>query len=273
MELDPSVHEWLNLVIRWAHVFAGILWIGSTWLFAHFDKALHEAEKEVKDGSPPRIWLVHGGAFWVVEKHKPSLMGMKLHWFKWEAGMTWITGFLLLIVVYYIGGGVLTDDSISDISHGAAVALGLGVLVVGWLVYDALWISPIGRNFTVGAVISYLLLLAVTYGLTRVFSGRAAYLHIGALLGTCMAANVWMRIIPGQRKVIGAMMEGRTPDLTLTERGKQRSKHNTFMVMPAVFIMISNHFPSATYGRDLNWLMLGVLILVGFVAAKIVRDR
>jgi uncharacterized membrane protein len=271
--IDPTLSEWLNLILRWVHVFAGIMWIGTTYYFTWLDARLTEEEKAVADtATPAQVWMVHSGGFYVVEKRKlPDLFSRKLHWFRWEAATTWLSGMLLLVVVYYLGGGALVDRDVSNISVGAAVALGVGLLVVTWVVYDLMMISPLGKNEKAFAVIAYLLVVAVTFGLTRVLSGRAAYIHVGAMFGTIMAANVWMRILPAQRKMIAAIKEGREVDQTLAAQAKFRSKQNTFMVVPVVFIMISNHFPGVTYGDRYNWAILSVLILLGWIAAKFIR--
>jgi uncharacterized membrane protein len=271
--IDPTLSEWLNLIVRWVHVFAGIMWIGTTYYFTWLDARLTEEEKTVANtGNSAQVWMVHSGGFYVVEKRKmPDLLSRKLHWFRWEAATTWLSGMLLLVVVYYLGGGALVDRDVSNISVGAAVALGVGLLVVAWVVYDLMICSPLGKNEKAFAVIAYLIVVAVTYGLTRILSGRAAYIHIGAMFGTIMAANVWMRILPAQGKMIAAIKEGRKVDQALAAQAKFRSKQNTFMAVPVVFIMISNHFPSATYGDRYNWAILSVLILLGWGAAKFIR--
>ena len=271
MTINPILSEWLNLVARWVHVFAGIMWVGTTYYFTWLDARLTEEEKAAT-GTPAQIWMVHSGGFYVVEKRRvPDELSRKLHWFRWEAATTWLSGMLLLVVVYYLGGGALVDRDVSNISVGAAVALGVGLLVVGWLVYDLMMISPLGKNEKAFAVIAYLIVVALTYGLTRVLSGRAAYIHVGAMLGTIMAANVWMRILPAQGKMIAAIKEGRQVDQALAAQAKFRSKQNTFMAVPVVFIMISNHFPGVTYGDRYNWAILSVLILLGWIAAKFIR--
>ncbi|HEY8186146.1 MAG TPA: urate hydroxylase PuuD [Pyrinomonadaceae bacterium] len=273
MSINPTLSEWLNLIFRWVHVFAGIMWVGTTYYFTWLDARLSEEEKGVAhNGKNAQIWMVHSGGFYVVEKRKvPDLASRTLHWFRWEAGTTWLSGMALLIVVYYIGGGALVDADVSNISVNTAIAIGVGVLIVGWLIYDLMMISPLGKNEKAVAVIAYLMIVGTAYGLTRYLSGRAAYIHVGALLGTIMAANVWMRILPAQKKMIAAINEGRKPDETLSAQAKLRSKQNTFMAVPVVFIMISNHFPAATYGDRYNWAVLSVLILVGWIAAKFIR--
>ena len=254
--MDPFYSEWLNLLLRWFHVFAGILWIGSTWYFTWLDKTLH--------ASPEGVWMVHSGGFYLVEKQQdPKVDPSKIHWFRYEALFTWLSGLVLLYLVYYSGG--LMED--------APRWLGAGLIVVGWLVYDLFWISPLARRPVVGALVSYAALVAVAWWLTRAMEGRAAYIHLGAMMGTIMALNVWLRILPAQRKLVAAIAAGQPPNPVLAERAKDRSKHNTFIILPVVMTMISNHFPTATYGSAYNWQVFAVLVLVGWGAAKIVRER
>jgi uncharacterized membrane protein len=287
-EWRDTLIEWLQLFVRWAHVFAGILWIGSTYFFTWLDGRLSEEEREAKAGERPQVWMVHSGGFYVVEKQKGAeLLPRRLHWFRWEAALTWLSGLLMLVLVYYLGaismginrlfggqanygGGVLVDPE-GPVGIGTAALIGVGVLIAGWIIYDLLAQSPLGRNPTVFAVVGFILLVGTSYGLTKVFSGRAVYLHVGAIMGTIMAANVWMRILPAQRQMIAAAKGGTAVDMRLAERAKMRSKHNTFMVVPVVFTMISNHYPVSTYGHQYNWLILAILILVGWGAAKLIR--
>lgn len=269
MKIDPYVGEWLNLIARWFHVFAGILWIGTTYYFTWLDGRLSEEEKGAKDGEKPEVWMVHSGGFYVVEKRKKPET-RPLHWFRWEAAFTWLSGMFLLVLVYYMGGGMV-DADVLDIGVGAAVAVGVGALLVGGIVYDVLVRTPLVKNDWLFAAVAYALVVGVCYGLTRVMSGRAAYIHVGAMFGTIMAANVWMHILPAQRRMIAATRKGRQPDAALAARAKLRSKHNTFMVVPLVFTMISNHYPVATYGSEYNWLVLSALILAGWVAASFIR--
>ena len=272
MNINPIISEWLNLVARWVHVFAGIMWVGTTYYFTWLDARLTEEEKAMRaTGAGAQIWMVHSGGFYVVEKRKvPDELSRKLHWFRWEAGTTWLSGFALLIIVYYLGGGALIDKDVADISLGAAVGVGVGVLVFGWLIYDLLMISPLGQNEKLFAVIAYALIVGTAYGLTRVLSGRAAYIHMGAIFGTIMAANVWMRILPAQKKMIEAIKAGQKPDERLAAQAKFRSKQNTFMAVPVVFLMLSNHFGGNTTG-GYDWIHMVVLIPVGWLAAKFIR--
>jgi uncharacterized membrane protein len=273
MTLNPTLSEWLNLIFRWVHVFAGIMWVGTTYYFTWLDARLSEEEKAVANtGTTAQLWMVHSGGFYVVEKRKvPDLVSGTLHWFRWEAATTWLSGMALLILLFYLGGGALIDPDVCNISLGAAVGIGLGVIVAAGATYDLMMMSPLGRNEKLFAVIAYCLIVAVSYGLTRVLSARAAYIHVGAIFGTVMAANVWMHILPAQRRMIAALSEGRKPDERLAAQAKLRSKQNTFMAVPVVFIMISNHFPGVTYGDRYNWIILSILILVGWVAAKFIR--
>ena len=272
MNLDPTTSEWLNFIARWVHVFAGIMWVGTTYYFTWLDARLTEEEKAIANtGNSAQIWMVHSGGFYLVEKRKfPDELSRKLHWFKWEAGTTWLSGFALLIVVYYLGGGALIDRDVADIGLGTAVGIGVGALIVGWLIYDLLMISPLGRNEKLFAVVAYALIVAASYGLTRVFSGRGAYIHLGAIFGTIMAANVWMRILPAQRKMIEAIKAGQKPDEKLAAQAKLRSKQNTFTAVPVVILMLSSHFGGTTTG-GYDWIHLVILVPVGWLAAKFIR--
>jgi uncharacterized membrane protein len=272
MSLNPFLNEWLNLVFRWVHVFAGIMWVGTTYYFTWLDARLSEEEKAVANtGSVAQLWMVHSGGFYVVEKRKvPDLVSRTLHWFRWEAATTWLSGMALLILLFYIGGGALLDID-SHLSLLTAVGVGLGCIVVAGVIYDLMMISPLGRNERLFAVVGYVLVVAIAYGLSKVFSGRAAYIHVGAIFGTIMAANVWMHILPAQKRMIVALNAGSKPDERLAAQAKLRSKQNTYMAVPLVFIMISNHFPGVTYGESYNWLILSILILVGWAAAKFIR--
>lgn len=263
LTVDPRVTEWLNLILRWVHVFAGILWVGTTYYFTWLDAQFANESDEV--------WMVHSGGFYVVQKQKQlALLPRKLHWFKWEAAITWLSGIALLTLMYYMGG-ILLDDSVSQISLTKGILIGAGAIVGAWLVYDAMVRSPIAKSQTLFASVCFLLLLALAFALTHLLSARAAYIHVGAALGTIMTANVWERILPAQRKLVASLQAGQIPDATLAAQAKLRSKHNTYIVVPLVFLMISNHYPVATYGSDYNWKILGALVLLGWIAAKVIR--
>ena len=273
MILDPTLSEWLNLIFRWVHVFAGIMWVGTTYYFTWLDARLTEEEKAaLNTGVTPQVWMVHSGGFYVVERKKvPDLVSRTLHWFRWEAFTTWISGFALLVLIYYLGGGALIDPDVSELSIGVAVALGIGVILAGGFIYDVMMASPLRRNEKLFAVVAYVLIVAMSFGLTQIFSARATYIHMGAMFGTIMAANVWMHILPAQKRMIAALKEGHKPDERLSAQAKLRSKQNTFMAVPVVFIMISHHYPGVTYGDRYNWIILSALILLGWIAAKFIR--
>lgn len=262
--MDYVWREWIHLALRWMHVFAAIMWVGQTYFFTWLDHAF---------GSEKKVWMVHSGGFYIVDKQeRPQLLSQTLHWFKWEAAFTFVSGFLLLILVYY-SGGVMVDPDVMEMTPWTAAALSLGILIAGWFVYDLLWMSPLVKNERIGVVISYLLLVGVIFGVSRLFASRGAYMQIGAMLGSYMALNVWARILPAQRGLIAAVKAGGEPDMRLAEVAKQRSRQNTYIVLPVVFIMLSSHFPVATYGNKWNWLILSALVLVGWGVAKVIRTR
>jgi len=269
MRLSPELSEWLNLLARWFHVFAAILWVGSTFYFTWLDgRFQEEARAAEEEGGDPEVWMVHSGGFYAVGKRKtPSLK--RLHWFRWEAASTWLSGMVLLTLLYY-HGGLMVDAFVRDIGAWTAGGFGVGMLVVGWVVYDLLVRSPLGRNEKVFAAVAYALVVGAAYLSTHVLSARAAFIHVGATLGTIMFLNVWMGILPAQRRMIAAVKEGGAPDPKEGARAKLRSKHNTFMVVPVVFTMISNHY-NLVLGHEYNWVILSALVLVGWVAAGIIR--
>ena len=266
-----QIHALLNLLFRWFHVIAGIAWIGQTFLFNWMEKTLpKEIDPNADNNVSGQLWMVHGGGFYYVEKQKiPKLMPQTLHWFKWESALTWISGMFLLIIVYYMGGLML--EAGTEMTDSTANIIGLGTLLFSYAVYYLLWSSPLGRNEIVGSAISFLITIALFIGLDHIFSSRAAMMHIGAAFGTIMTANVWMIILPAQRQMIAATEKGERPDMSLAGKARRCSKHNTYMSIPVIFIMISNHFPTITYGNNHNWLILGGFILFGWLAAKWMR--
>jgi uncharacterized membrane protein len=266
MDLDWKL--WLTLIARWVHVFASILWVGTTYYFTWLDGRFTEQEKA--GGKDAQVWMVHSGGFYKVDKTKVFDVGHPLHWFRWEAVTTLLSGIVLLVLVYWIGG-VMVDSTVADLTNGRAVAIGVGVLIVGWIVYDAMMLSPIGRSEGLAAAVGFALITLLAWSLSRWLSGRAVYMHVGALFGTIMANNVIQRIIPAQRKMVAAIKEGRTPDAALGAGAKLRSKQNTFLAVPVVFLMISNHFPTATYGSRWGWMILCAMVLAGWAAARWIR--
>ena len=261
--------EWAAAITRWAHIFAGILWIGQTWYFTWLDLQFEDAE--ANPGG--KVWMVHSGGFYLVDKIKvPSPMPKTLHWFRWEAMMTGITGVILFYLVY-LSGGLMVDAAGDAMSLPSALGLAAAVMVVGWLVYDGLWMSPVGRNPALGGAICYLLMVGLAWYLSQRVSGRAAFLLVAAVLGTIMVNNVWVRIIPAQRAMIADRIAGREPDQALADRAKGRSKHNTFIIMPVLFLMISNHFPTVTYGVENNWAVFAVVTLLAWAVVPFLRRR
>lgn len=267
------VRELLDLLIRWVHLIAGIMWIGNSLLFNWLDRNL-----EKPDDAPPgfegRIWMLHSGGFYDVVKKQlePGQLPEHLHWFKWQNFTTWASGIFLLIVVYYLGGAALMiDPSIRALDATSAVAIGVGSIVLAWVLYDVLCRVLIQKSMVFG-VVGFALLGGMAFGLTHLLSGRAAYIHVGVVLGTIMTGNVWMVIIPSQRELVAATRDGRAQDPAIGKRAKQRSVHNNYMTFPLLFMMISNHFPS-TYGQSLNWVVLGVLMVGGALVRHFMNIR
>ncbi len=260
--MEAYLLEWLNLALRWGHVIVGVAWIGASLYFIWLDNHLEPS-------SDPRVagelWAIHGGGFYRAEKFKvaPARMPATLHWFKWEAYWTWITGFSLLALMYYANAELyLIDPQVMPLSRPAAIGIGLAFLIGGYAIYEGLCRSPVGRSDTLLSIILLVLLAFAAWGLTRVFSGRGAFLHYGAILGTIMVANVAHVIIPGQRRMVEAMKAGREPDPRDGIMGKQRSVHNTYFTLPVVFTMISNHY-ATIFGHRWNWVILVLLTIAG----------
>jgi len=266
--LAPYVLEWFNLLLRWLHIITGIAWIGASFYFVWLDNTIKPpapGSDLARKGVAGELWAVHGGGFYHPQKYlvAPPELPAELHWFKWEAYSTWLSGFALLVVVYYMNArAMMVDRGVADLSSWQAIGVGIGSLVVGWIVYDLLCRSAlVQRQLFFGAVI-WLFLVASSWVLTHLLSGRAAYLHVGAMIGTMMVANVAMLIIPGQRKMVNAMLAGHRPDPIHGVRAKQRSVHNNYFTLPVLFIMISNHY-AMTYNHPHAWAVLGAIMLAG----------
>ena len=264
--MSAHLEQWLNLALRWAHEITGVAWIGTSFYFNWLNSRLAPLPPERREpGVAGELWSVHGGGFYRVVKYTvaPGEVPRTLHWFKWEAYATWLTGFALLVLVYYLGAAsFLVDPQSARLSPGAGVAVGVAALIVSWLVYDALCRSPLGARSLALAATLFVLATALAWGLAQVLSPRAAYLHVGAAIGTIMAANVLIVIIPAQREMVAALTAGRPPDAARGEQAALRSLHNNYLTLPVLFIMVSSHYP-ATYGHKLNWAILAALAVIG----------
>ena len=271
-----DVIAWLNLAIRWLHLTAGIAWIGSSFYFVWLDNHLTPpASGPETGGASGELWSVHGGGFYHKQKYQvaPPQMPDDLHWFKWEAYFTWISGFSLLALVYYGGSAsFLIDPAKAALSQPQAIAIGISALVAGWLVYDALCRSKLARHGLALGAVWYGFLVAAAFALNSVFSARGAYLHVGAMIGTVMVGNVFFVIIPNQRKIVAALKAGEALDPALGKAGKLRSLHNNYMTLPVLFIMISHHYPM-TYGAERPWLVLALLGATGVAVRHIFNLR
>ena len=265
--METYIVEWLNLGVRWLHFIAGIAWIGASLYFVMLDLSLKPPKKaeDAQRGVDGELWAVHGGGFYQSQKFltgpKGEPLSQDLHWSKWEAYTTWLSGMALLAIIYWYGASAfLIDRSVADLSVPAAIAISAGSLVAGWIVYDTL--CRVIKNELALSIIVYVLVVAAAWGYSHVFSARAAYIHVGALIGTIMVWNVFFHIIPGQKQMVNEIRAGKAPDPRPGIIGKQRSVHNTYFTLPVLFIMISNHYPM-TYGSKYNWAVLAVIMLAG----------
>ncbi|HTQ82736.1 MAG TPA: urate hydroxylase PuuD [Pseudolabrys sp.] len=266
--------EWLSAILRWLHVIAGIAWIGSSFYFIHLDLSL-----KARDNLPPGVkgdaWQVHGGGFYQMIKFMvaPARMPDELTWFKWEAYTTWLSGFALLVLVYYLNADLfLIDKSVLDMSEAQAAIVAFLSLAAAWIAYEVLCRSPLGKHEAALALVGYVFLVALTYAFTHVFSGRGAFTQIGALIGTIMVANVFVIIIPYQRKTVEALVAGKQPDPMWGAIGKQRSVHNNYLTLPVVFLMLSNHYP-LFFATRYNWLIVAIVLLIGPVIRHFFNSR
>jgi uncharacterized membrane protein len=272
--VESVLTEWLSLVLRWLHVIAGIGWIGSSFYFIHLDLSL-KARSGLPDGVQGDAWQVHGGGFYHMVKYlvAPARMPDELTWFKWEAYATWLSGFSLLVVVYYLGAELyLIDKSVLDLTAPMAAAVAFGTLLLAWLFYEALCRSPLGRHEGALALVGYVFLVGVTYAFTHVFSGRGAFTQIGALVGTIMVANVFVIVIPNQKKTVAALLAGKEPDPKWGADAKQRSVHNNYLTLPVVFLMIANHYP-LMFATRFNWLIVAIVLAIGPVIRHFFNSR
>ncbi len=272
--MEVILWEWVSFFVRWTHVISGIAWIGSSFYFVHLDQSLKK-----RAGMPPEAhgdeWQVHGGGFYHMVKYlvAPPALPEHVTWFKWEAYATWLSGFTLLAIVYYLGAELyLIDRSVLELTQLQAVGLSVAGILIGWIAYDLLCRSPLGRNDLSLAVGVFVLIVAMSYGYSRIFSGRGAFMEMGAVMGTIMAANVFMIIIPNQRRIVAALRSGATPDPRLGAVGKQRSLHNNYLTLPVVFVMIANHYPLA-FATRFSWAILALVIVMGVLIRHFYNTR
>jgi len=272
--IDPQISEWIGQILRWVHVITAIAWIGSSFYFIHLDLSLKK-----RDGLPAGVggetWQVHGGGFYRMQKYlvAPPELPSELTWFKWESYSTWISGFFLLVWVYYLNAELYTiDPAVLPLEPWQAAGIGIGALLVGWLVYDGLCRSPLGRNDLALGIVLFLFIVGAAFLFTRLFNGRAAFLHTGAMIATWMSASVFLVIIPNQKKVVAELLAGRSPDPRLGKQAKQRSTHNNYLTLPVLFLMLSNHYPLA-WSSSWNWLIVGLVVIAGAVVRHFFNSR
>jgi uncharacterized membrane protein len=282
--MDVPVSEWLSLILRWLHIIFGAAWIGTSFYFNWLNNHVRPVEQgETPEGVAGELWSIHGGKFYRVVKYgvAPPVLPRTLHWFKYEAYFTWITGFSLLVVVYYLEPSSFLIDAtrpwwtpLLERAHAIVaidravlgsilgISIGVATLLIGWLVYHGLCKSPLGRMPVVLSLLGFALMTGTAFALTQLLGSRAAYMHVGALIGTIMAWNVFFVIIPNQKRVVEAMTAGREPEAKLGNEGAQRSLHNNYFTLPVLFIMVSNHYPM-TFGHEWNWAVLAAISLIG----------
>ncbi|HMA23967.1 MAG TPA: urate hydroxylase PuuD [Gemmatimonadaceae bacterium] len=276
MTIPGGVIELADLVARWVHVIAGIMWIGNSMLFNWLDRNLRPSSRAAGESATlGEIWLLHSGGFYFVEKTllAGEPLPRPLHWFKWQAYTTWLSGMALLVVVYYLGGrAVLADPTVALLGHGEATLVGLAAIAGGWSIYEAMQRFVAPRAPRVAAAVWIVALTAIAVELTRLLNGRAAFLHVGAMLGTIMAANVFFTIIPSQRELVATVAQGRGGDPKVSARAKRVSIHNNYFTFPVIVLMVSGHFPSV-YGNSRSWLLLVVLVASGVAVRHVLNVR
>jgi uncharacterized membrane protein len=256
--------DWLAFAVRWLHVITAIAWIGSSFYFIALDLGLRQ-RPGLPQGAHGEEWQVHGGGFYHVQKYlvAPAEMPEHLTWFKWESYSTWLSGFALLAIVYYAGADLfLIDRNVLDVSAPVAILISLASLAVGWLLYDLICKSPLGKNDTALMLVLYVILVAIAWGYTQLFTGRAAFVHLGAFTATIMSANVFLIIIPNQKIVVADLKAGRKPDPKYGKIAKTRSLHNNYLTLPVIFLMLSNHYPLA-FATEFNWIIASIIFIIG----------
>src|SRR5712672_2687900 len=266
--------EWLSLIFRWLHVVAAIGWIGSSFYFIHLDLSL-KPSSDLPDGVQGEAWQVHGGGFYRIMKYlvAPAQLPDELTWFKWEAYTTWLSGFALMVVVYYLDAELfLVDKSILNLTPLQAGLFSFGSLALAWLLYEGACRSGLARHELPFALGGYVFLVGLTYAFTHVLSGRGAFNQIGAIVGTIMVANVFVVIIPNQKKIVTALLAGRSPDPELGLQGKQRSVHNNYLTLPVIVLMISNHYP-LLFATRYNWLIVAIVLALGPIIRHFFNSR
>jgi uncharacterized membrane protein len=266
--------EWLSLIFRWLHVVAAIAWIGSSFYFIHLDLSL-KPNSTLPDGVQGEAWQVHGGGFYRIVKYlvAPAQLPDQLTWFKWEAYTTWLSGFALMVVVYYLDAELfLVDKSVLDLSPFQAGLFSFASLVLAWLLYEAACRSGLARHELPFALGGYVFLVGLTYAFTHVLSGRGAFNQIAAIIGTIMVANVFLLIIPNQKKIVAALLAGQSPDPKLGKAGKERSVHNNYLTLPVVVLMISNHYP-LLFATRFNWVIVAIVLALGPVIRHFFNER
>ena len=272
--IDAQISEWIGQLLRWVHVITAVAWIGSSFYFIHLDLSLKK-RAGLPEGVGGEAWQVHGGGFYNMRKYlvAPPELPKELTWFKWESYSTWISGFFLIVWIYYLQADLYTiDPAVLPLAPWQAAAIGIGALAVGWLVYDGLCRSPLGRNDVALGAVLFVYILAAAWMFTQVFSGRAAFLHTGAMIATWMSASVFLVIIPNQKKVVATLIAGGTPDPILGKQAKQRSTHNNYLTLPVIFLMLSNHYPLAWSSRYAVGIV-GLVVIAGAVVRHFFNSR
>lgn len=266
--------DWLSFAVRWLHVVTAIAWIGSSFYFIALDLGLVK-RPSLPEGVHGEEWQVHGGGFYHIQKYliAPASLPEHLTWFKWESYSTWLSGFALLAIVYYAGADLyLIDRNVLDVSAPVGILISLASIGLGWLLYDALCKSPLGKSDTGLMLVLYVILVAMGWGYTQLFTGRAAFLHLGAFTATIMTANVFLIIIPNQKIVVADLKAGRKPDPKLGAQAKQRSLHNNYLTLPVIFLMLSNHYPLA-FGTRFNWIIAALIFIIGVLIRHYFNTR